>query len=52
MDDLADLASDELLEIINSDKISLDHANEIIMKAREHWFEEEEEQNSEIPKKD
>ncbi|MEE2705375.1 MAG: transcription termination factor NusA [Pseudomonadota bacterium] len=52
LDDLADLASDELLEIINSDKISLDHANEIIMKAREHWFEEEEEHNSEIPKKD
>ncbi len=52
LDDLADLASDELLEIINSEKISLDHANEIIMKAREHWFEEEEEHNSEIPKKD
>ena len=41
LDQLADLASDELLEIIKSDTISIDQANEIIMKAREHWFEDE-----------
>mgnify|MGYP001173519696 CR=1 FL=1 len=60
LDDLADLASDELIEIVNSDKISLDDANEIIMKAREHWFEdenkeeeeEEEGHSSEITEKD
>ncbi len=40
-DDLADLAGDELLEIIDSKEMSEDEANAIIMKAREHWFEEE-----------
>ncbi|MBR4926854.1 MAG: transcription termination/antitermination protein NusA [Alphaproteobacteria bacterium] len=40
-DDLADLAGDELLEIIGSKEMSEDEANAIIMKAREHWFEEE-----------
>ena len=35
-DDLAELATDELMEIID---ISEDSASEMIMKAREHWFE-------------
>lgn len=35
-DDLADLASDELADIIN---VSEDEASKIIVKAREHWFE-------------
>ena len=34
-DDLAELATDELMEIID---ISEDTASEMIMKAREHWF--------------
>ena len=34
-DDLAELATDELMEIID---ISEDIASEMIMKAREHWF--------------
>jgi len=40
LDDLADLASDELREMLDKDKISLgeDDANAIIMAARAHWF--------------
>jgi len=40
LDDLADLASDELIEIVGT---SLDEeaANAVIMQARAHWFEEE-----------
>ena len=34
-DDLAELAVDELQEII---EISSDDASKMIMKAREHWF--------------
>ena len=52
LDQLADLSSDELLEILDSDKISVDQANEIIMKAREHWFEDDDQSNSEITEKD
>ncbi|MCT4574751.1 MAG: transcription termination factor NusA [Alphaproteobacteria bacterium] len=40
LDDLADLAGDELIEIIGEDKLSLSDANEIIMEARKSWFEE------------
>lgn len=41
-DDLADLATDELREILGEEKVSESEANAIIMKAREHWFENEE----------
>jgi N utilization substance protein A len=41
LDDLADLAGDELREILGKDAMSLDSANEIIMAARAHWFKEE-----------
>ena len=41
LDDLADLASDELVEILGADAIDEETANAIIMQAREHWFEEE-----------
>jgi N utilization substance protein A len=41
-DDLADLAGDELLEITPVGSMSMDQANEIIMAARAHWFEDEE----------
>ena len=36
LDDLADLSSEELIEIFPD--LNDDQANEIIMKAREHWF--------------
>ncbi|MGI4977564.1 MAG: transcription termination factor NusA [Janthinobacterium lividum] len=42
LDDLADLASDELVEILGADVIDEQAANEIIMAARAHWFEGEE----------
>jgi N utilization substance protein A len=39
LDDLADLASDELIEIVQGvAKLSQDEANAIIMAARAHWF--------------
>ncbi|HEU0117413.1 MAG TPA: transcription termination factor NusA [Alphaproteobacteria bacterium] len=40
LDDVADLASDELREIIGNDNLSETKANEIIMAARAHWFTE------------
>ena len=39
IDDLADLAADELIEILGENSISVQEANKIIMNAREHWFE-------------
>jgi N utilization substance protein A len=39
--DLADLSSDELLEIVEDKIQSIDDANKIIMKAREDWFKDE-----------
>src|SRR6266568_4772856 len=43
LDDLADLASDELIEIVQPiAKLSQDEANAIIMAARAHWFADEE----------
>jgi len=41
LDDLADLASDELIEILGKDNLNQDLADEIIMSARAHWFEDE-----------
>ena len=40
-DDLADLASDELVEIIGEDHLNTTDAEKLIMKAREHWFAEQ-----------
>ena len=42
IDDLGDLATDELIEILGENTISVVEANKIIMAAREHWFENEE----------
>ena len=42
LDDLGDLAGDELLEILSDAELSAEDANAIIMKARAHWFPEEE----------
>ncbi len=41
IDDLADLAADELIDILGENTISVQEANRIIMNAREHWFAEE-----------
>ena len=41
IDDLADLAADELIEILGENTISIQEANKIIMNAREHWFTQE-----------
>jgi len=38
LDDLADLASDELIEILGADAMDESTANEVIMAARAHWF--------------
>lgn len=46
LDDLADLASDELIDILGTDSLDEETANAIIMRAREHWFEDEEGQKS------
>lgn len=40
-DDLADLATDELVEIFGEDNMNARQANDIIMLARAHWFAEE-----------
>lgn len=40
IDDLADLATDELLEILGKDILSVSEAEKVIMAARAHWFEE------------
>ena len=40
LDDLADLAGDELVEILGEGVMDEDTANAVIMAAREHWFAE------------
>jgi N utilization substance protein A len=41
LDDLADLASDELREIVGEDNLDEETASTIIMASRAHWFEDE-----------
>ena len=41
LDDLADLASDELIDIVGADALSEDEANSVIMSARAHWFDDD-----------
>jgi len=41
LDDLADLASDELVEIVGEANMDEAVANEVIMAARAHWFADE-----------
>lgn len=45
LDDLADLAGDELIEIVGT-ALTLDEANKVIMAAREHWFKDEEQEEA------
>jgi len=40
LDDLGDLASDELVDILGKDVMTEDQANTVIMAARAHWFED------------
>jgi len=42
LDDLADLAADELIEILGPKALTEEQANAIIMAARAHWFDEAE----------
>jgi N utilization substance protein A len=49
-DDLADLASDELREIVGESAMDNETANAIIMKAREHWFAAENAEAAEAAK--
>ena len=39
LDDLGDLASDELIEIVGSEHMDEAAANEVVMAARAHWFD-------------
>ncbi len=39
LDDLADLASDELMELIGGPAMDRARADQVIMAARAHWFE-------------
>jgi N utilization substance protein A len=41
LDDLADLASDELVEIVGEANMDEATANDVIMAARAHWFDDE-----------
>src|SRR3954451_21565853 len=41
LDDLADLASDELIEIVGAEAMDEATANDVIMAARAHWFNNE-----------
>ena len=41
LDDLADLATDELLEIVPQGSLTSERADAIIMAARAHWFEDD-----------
>src|SRR5436309_13406391 len=41
LDDLADLASDELIEIVGAENMDETTANDVIMAARAHWFDAE-----------
>ncbi len=49
LDDLADLAGDELVEMLGAEAVDEQLANEIIMAARAHWFGDEAGQASSEP---
>ncbi len=51
LDDLADLSGDELLEMLPEGALPEEKANEIIMAARAHWFEEPEATDDVLAKK-
>jgi len=41
LDDLGDLATDELIEIVGADALAPETAEQVIMAARAHWFTDE-----------
>jgi N utilization substance protein A len=41
LDDLGDLASDELIELVGAGELNMDEANAVIMAARAHWFSDD-----------
>jgi N utilization substance protein A len=41
LDDFADLSQDEFTDIVPDSKLSGEQINELIMKARAHWFEDD-----------
>jgi transcription termination/antitermination protein NusA len=43
LDDFADLASDELVDLLGKEQMTMNQANSLIMKAREHWFANDDE---------
>ena len=47
LDDLADLAGDELVELLGADAVDEEAANEIVMAARAHWFDGDAEKSPE-----
>ena len=49
LDDLADLASDELIEIVGAEAMDEPTANDVIMAARAHWFAEGAPQEAKAP---
>jgi N utilization substance protein A len=49
LDDLGDLASDELQEIVGVEAMDEETANDVIMAARAHWFDGEEPAAEEAP---
>ena len=42
LDDLADLAGDELVEIVGAESMEEEVANDVVMAARAHWFDGDE----------
>jgi len=42
IDDLGDLAGDELIEVLGEGVLNIAEANKVIMAARKHWFKDEE----------
>jgi len=48
LDDLGDLATDELVEIVGADAMTSEDAERIIMAARAHWFADEEAATAEV----
>jgi transcription termination/antitermination protein NusA len=48
LDDLGDLATDELMEMLPGGFVSEKQASKLIMAARKHWFEDEDEEEDEV----
>jgi transcription termination/antitermination protein NusA len=46
LDDLADLATDELCELVAPERLSKQEAEQVIMAARAHWFADEQQEQA------